>query len=368
MNIACESQSLFKGYYIDATTIPNILRDTNKQVRISKLLDKDIEAIYNCFKKYNDGENIFVINANDMYISPGHEFFEMLSSDKVIIIGLAEKEANELVQNCSTENIDTHAIEFKTTNKNTLIYNDKLDRKILKKILGIDIMEHDVPLDGHIYNNVFSSIRTNVIGDYLYGRIERKTEYIPSSNIYANMYVNIQCIFESVAILNCLVQEIALIIKEKFRNYKSLNLLGVSVNGSILANLLSYNLKIPFVYINRLGPDYSPKEIDTINMSKYGKSFLLISDFICLGSEYKRAGMLFRNTDSKIKGCLAVAKIEDIHRDINFRGYDKEKNIYSLTGNINKLVRSFEYKIYYTKEDVENDFIRRKVDERRGII
>lgn len=173
---------------------------------------------------------------------------------------------------------------------------------------------------------------------------EGDLKYLESSNVYVNKYINVKSLFLNYNYMILVVKGLKELVKTKFKSDLSDSiLLGVSNNGIILANLLSYELQIPVQSLNRLGPVYClDKQTDRNNQFNNNK-YILISDVVCMGGEYKMANGIVDILGSKLLGGICVVKIRDVYRN------QRESNVYALLDDINGLEVDGErigYRIY----------------------
>lgn len=169
-------------------------------------------------------------------------------------------------------------------------------------------------------------------------------KYLESSNVYVNKYINVKSLFLNRNYMVLVVKDLKEVIKREFKSdTEELVLLGVSNNGIILANLLSYELQVPVQSLNRLGPIYClDKKIDRNNRFS-NKKCVLVSDVVCMGGEYKMAQGIIDILGATLLGGVCVVKIRDIYRN------QKEKNVFALLDDINRLEVNSEkigYQIY----------------------
>lgn len=169
-------------------------------------------------------------------------------------------------------------------------------------------------------------------------------KYLESSNVYVNKYINVKSLFLNRNYMLLVIKDLKEVIKKEFKSaLDELVLLGVSNNGIILANLLSYELQIPVQSLNRLGPVYClEKKIDRNNQF-YNKKYVLVSDVVCMGGEYKMAQGIVDILGAMLLGGVCVVKIRDVYRN------KIEKNVFSLLDDINRMEVDTErigYQIY----------------------
>jgi adenine/guanine phosphoribosyltransferase-like PRPP-binding protein len=157
-----------------------------------------------------------------------------------------------------------------------------------------------------------------------------KLKYLESSNVYVNKYINVKSLFLDKNYMMLVIKDLKDLVKRRFKEYLTdLVLLGVSNNGIILANLLSYELEVPVQSLNRLGPVYClDKKVDRNNQFR-NKKYVLVSDVICMGGEYKMAQGIIDILGSTLLGGVCVVQIREVYRN------KSENNILALLNNIN---------------------------------
>lgn len=173
---------------------------------------------------------------------------------------------------------------------------------------------------------------------------EGDLKYLESSNVYVNKYINVKSLFLNYNYMVLVVKGLKELIKTKFKSDLSDSiLLGVSNNGIILANLLSYELQIPVQSLNRLGPVYCLDKQTDRNKQFSNNKYILISDVVCMGGEYKMAKGIVDILGSKLLGGICVVKIHDVYRN------DRKSNVYALLDDVNGLEidgERIDYQVY----------------------
>lgn len=157
-------------------------------------------------------------------------------------------------------------------------------------------------------------------------------KYLESSNVYVNKYINVKSLFLNRNYMLLVIKDLKEVVKKEFKSViNEVVLLGVSNNGIILANLLSYELQVPVQGLNRLGPIYClDKKVDR-NDGFYNKKYILVSDVVCMGGEYKMAQGIIDILGATLLGCICVVKIRDVYRN------KAEKNVFALLEDINEV-------------------------------
>lgn len=179
-------------------------------------------------------------------------------------------------------------------------------------------------------------------------------KYLESSNVYINCYINVKALFLNTQYLKLIISDLTKIIINQFTNLDRVCLLGVSNNGIILSHLLAYQLHLDVKSINHLGPRYClDSDGETIKEIR-NKRFILISDVICLGGEYRLAKGILNIMEAKLLGGVCVVKIRDVYRNKE----ERNDKILSLVDNINTYEineSKVDYKIYIDEEKLKEE-------------
>lgn len=301
------------------------------------------------------------------------------------VIQSLDKDINYIIDflNCEgTINTTEKILEGFAKNNIIILAPDKLEKAFSKNTnfkCNIEIYGNDVDKFVSIafgeeggFNSFFKTITSQMDGsDFMffqrllltqffyydiknnpqYSFKEGDLKYLESSNVYVNKYINVKSLFMNYNYMILVVKGLKELVKTKFKSDLSDSiLLGVSNNGIILANLLSYELQIPVQSLNRLGPVYCLDKQTDRNKQFNNNKYILISDVVCMGGEYKMANGIVDILGSKLLGGICVVKIRDVYRN------QRESNVYALLDDINGLEVDGErigYRIYIDNEPVK---------------
>jgi len=174
-------------------------------------------------------------------------------------------------------------------------------------------------------------------------------KYLESSNVYVNKYINVKSLFLDYSYMMLVVKGLKRIVKKYFlSDEKEISLLGVSNNGIILANLLSYELNLPVQSLNRLGPVYCLED-SADRLSNFSeRKYVLVSDVICMGGEFRMAKGIVNILGSHLLGGICVVKIRDVYRG------NREEQVYALLNDINDIEVEndrIDYRIFIDDEE-----------------
>lgn len=160
--------------------------------------------------------------------------------------------------------------------------------------------------DNFIQGFINAYIR-NIIKDNL----KEGSEFLESSNTYANKYVSIKEIFKKSSMYYLVVYEMCKLVKDNFvrdgvDTYDKL--ICASITGAVLATLVGQLLEKEVFYLMKLGPHLTILDKMVINEISKNSRYLFISDMVCLGIEYKIAKTLVNLNGSDIIGGVSVVK------------------------------------------------------------
>lgn len=186
----------------------------------------------------------------------------------------------------------------------------------------------------------------DIEGNPIYSFEKGSLKYLESSNVYVNKYINVKSLFVDYKYVALIINDLKKLIDEHFQEINELVFLGVSNNGIILANLLAFEYQKEVQGLNRLGPIYCLDKENKKYDQFYNKKYLLISDVICMGGEYKMAKGIIDMLGGELVGGVSVVKIRDVYR--NKKGSEKNR-VYSLLEDINEIEiggKIIDYKVF----------------------
>lgn len=201
-------------------------------------------------------------------------------------------------------------------NTNKLIEDDVLHSWVNSKINT----KYDFVISSNLGNEIFSSRysdkeeflisiekeKKRYLANFVFNKSIKEKVFLPSSNLWANMYIDIKNVFSNPNILNLAIYELSCFIDNNY-NEKYDEMICVSNNGFAIGNILSHLFDKKVVYLMNLGPYsalMSKNVIDKLNKEKH---YLFIYDFSCLGTEIKIVKTIVNLHGSKLVGCIGVA-------------------------------------------------------------
>jgi orotate phosphoribosyltransferase len=222
-------------------------------------------------------------------------------------------------------------------------WNDTLEKqtdivKFIHSYVFMDFLLRDIEENNHKYN-------------------DDNLKYLESSNVYVNRYINIKAFFLNPDYLRLLVNDMAEKIRLEFKeDYNKFCLLGVSNNGIILSHLIAYQLGMDVKCINHIGPKYCLFSGNEALNDLKNEKFILISDVVCLGGEYRMAKGIVEVFGANLIGAVTVVKIRDVYRNGDEKANDR---IVSIIDNPNQYIidgKRLNYKIYIDRR-AEKDVV-----------
>lgn len=135
-----------------------------------------------------------------------------------------------------------------------------------------------------------------------------RIQYLDSSGLYSNCYVDIKKLFINVNdyyyILFCLAEKVSMQIQKRQIDA----FISSSKNGAIIANILGGMLDIKEIHLLGVGPIYSMELGDSLESIKKGKKYAYIFDFMCTGTELKIASALVNSKRAYLDYAAGIAK------------------------------------------------------------
>lgn len=135
---------------------------------------------------------------------------------------------------------------------------------------------------------------------------EGKTQFLESSGLYSNCYVNVKKLFSDVDSYYFILYSLAEMLYPYVGKIDAF--ISTSKNGAILANILGGILNVKEVHLIGLGPKYSMKLGDSIECIKEGKRYTYIFDFMCTGTELKIVSALVNSKKAFLSYAAGIAK------------------------------------------------------------
>ncbi len=156
---------------------------------------------------------------------------------------------------------------------------------------------------------IVAEFKIDFVKHYLKNNSIPGPQYLESSNIWSNMYINIKKTFVDTEVFNFFIYEMCNLIMTNFDKNKDFNyLVCASNNGAALATIIGQVLNIEVLYLMNLGPHLTLRDREFINKIKKDKKYLFVFDFICLGTELKMAKTIVRIKKADVVGAVGVAK------------------------------------------------------------
>lgn len=303
-----------------------------------------------------DMENYLIIDFSNIFsVSFKEEHYELFMNKKYALLGINDKYFNVIKEKAQKSKKIFNYKKYKISNKksNYLIYFDNNKENNLLKFLNKFIPKgcQQESISTELSNKLIAHIVAGILTKDLEYYDLKNLKYLESSNVYVNCYLNVKRIFVNIDVLLMVINRLKAIIQDKFLknddvdDIENICLLGVSNNGIILSRILAYVMKIKVKSINHVGPKYCLNYDNSTAEQYMNKNYILVSDVICLGGEYRIAKGMISVLNSKLLGAVGIVKIRDIYRG------DKNNSdkIYSIIDNINDY--GCEYRVYIDREE-----------------
>ncbi len=146
-----------------------------------------------------------------------------------------------------------------------------------------------------------------LIADYLYENSDKKQQQLESTLVVANMYIDVKSIFVKPDIYVYVIYIICSLIKKSYDMKDIDYFISSSNNGAMLSLLVGQLLNKKVVNFVNLGPHLSLYNKDIINELVREKKYLLIYDFICMGTEVKLAKTILELKEAHLVGAVGIS-------------------------------------------------------------
>ena len=162
------------------------------------------------------------------------------------------------------------------------------------------------PLENRIQGKI-KEAKQAIITNYLYEHAVNTDQFLDSSNVYANKYVDIKTVFLDPEV-NCLVlYEMCCLFFDNFLEKNISALVSASNNGAAIASIIGQLIDKKVLYLQNLGPHLTIRDKKLIDKVEAGNKYLFVYDFICLGTELKLAKTVVNLKSASIVGAIGVA-------------------------------------------------------------
>jgi hypothetical protein len=187
-------------------------------------------------------------------------------------------------------------------------------------------------------NKKMDKNKIRIIATYIKEHTISGEQYLESSNVYANMYIDVKQVFLENKVYALAIYELCRTMKKHFPG--DCCLVSASNNGSTIATAVGRLLKINVLYLRNLGPHVTLHDTQLIEKIIPQQKYVFVFDFICLGTEFKIAKTIVKLKKAALIGAIGIAI---------YNPPDKEKIISLLK--VNETEWNFDYKVIVKEVD-----------------
>jgi len=176
--------------------------------------------------------------------------------------------------------------------------------------------------------------------------IDNRIQYLPSSDVYSNMYIKIKTLF-SQQIFSFCIYLLCKLIKDNFAHEQIDFIVSTSNTGTILANLIGKMLNKDVLFCSNVGPRFALDIQNIRDKVSKGCNCLCVFDFVCLGTEIKNLKTLLLCFNANLIGGVGIASYPSFNylRGCKDSSEEKQSVLTRLFSLVNINEHGFHYKI-----------------------
>lgn len=312
---------------------------------VEAFLSIDKNYLRHLFEKLDSGtfHIIDISSCDSKDIGIDETVVDLLLKPKFFII------CKEKIKNLIQKNTNVKSTTIPNTEEYLLCTNECMQNDF-DYIFGILVNINKDSVEEYIYSQILCQFFCDDIKEHPeYSYDNGNYKYIESSNIYINKFINVKSIFLHNNYTNLVIDRMKELINRFKPNNEDFSLLGVSNTGIVLAQILGKEMGISVESLNRIGPVYCLSNSKGKVRKFKNKNYLLISDVVCLGGEFRITKGILDMVGASLIGGVCVVKIRDVYRE----GTDNELVVLAVVDNFSQKLISGEqidYKILCDKE------------------
>ena len=158
------------------------------------------------------------------------------------------------------------------------------------------------------FNKYRNLLISNIVRLFIKNTCLEEETFLPSSNLYANKYINIKNIFTEQNINYLVLLQMFNLISEHIDENHYDKLVCVSLNGAVIATLIGQIVNKEVIYLMNLGPNLNIRDKESLTKIKVKGRYLFVADMLCTGTELKIAETILNYRNANIVGAVVVAQ------------------------------------------------------------
>lgn len=322
------SAEYYVNLHAEEVITSNYLNDNNEGIYVSSLQFETINRLYLFLSKKPRTTYLFLDFKNIFHLQPN-------SIDKII-------EIRDLGFSLIFVNVSKEICNSLSVNIISNSYNVKNLKEGFDRFYFFSDSDYESRLESFdslvLFENVFK---------------EKISRYIVSSNkphsssfVYLSSFVDIKRFISLEPNLTYFaIYKLSLKIKRNW-NEKLQDkpiLVGQSLSSTYVVSIISKLLKLDILIFDKIGPiNKIYGKLEKHNFEK--KQYIVVSDFVCLGTEVKITKNLIEFSGGKYLGNVSIVKVETLKREhLELKNIDRTISIFSITNENNKELNYFIY-------------------------
>jgi hypothetical protein len=293
----------------------------------SLLMDETVENINDYFDELPKSKMIVLDfgKINDVQMNKSDLFAELIDKTELLIFTNVSKEIIEKIglkifNSPSSVLVDDIYTKFFLTNES----KDE-----------VQILDREVLFNDLLLSNIIECKND-----------KEKNKKHHSSSVYLPIFIDLkQMIVNNKSFFIYVVYKLSLKMKEKWnlddnpnKEVKNPVLFCQNLNSSFIASLLSSFLKLDILSMDHIGP-INKVYSNLKNRIQEGSDYIVISDFVCLGTEVKICKNVINYSGGNYKGNASIVRVETLKPEDDYTDYEY---VFKITKNNNSEIK---YKI-----------------------
>lgn len=322
------SEDYYVNLHAEEVITSNYLKDINEGIYVSSLQFETITRLFEFLSKKPKSKCLFLDFKNIFHLQPN-------LIDKIT-------EIRELRFSLIFLNVSKEICTSLSVNIISNSYNIKNSKDGFDRFYFFPDSEYTERLESFDASVLFENIFKEKIAQFVVPSDKPHS----SSFVYLSSFVDVKKFISNESCFTYFaIYKLALKIKRNW-NEKLQNkpiLVGQSLSSTYIVSIISKLLKLDILIFDKIGPiNKIYGKLEKHNFEN--KQYIVVSDFVCLGTEVKITKNLIEFSGGKYLGNVSIVKVETLKReDLELKNIDRTISIFSITNENNKDLNYYIY-------------------------